>query len=103
PLFRSPYVAGLHPQLPSPLAGEGSGERGKTQPTIPHHSSMKTKKADHPTGLFPLCPRAETQRSRCCSLSGTPSHSSASGNGSFFSVMFGQISASSAFSSVKCC
>ena len=74
-----------------------------TQPTIPHHSSMKTKKADHPTGLFPLCPRAETQRSRCCSLSGTPSHSSASGNGSFFSVMFGQISASSAFSSVKCC
>ncbi len=37
------------------------------------------------------------QRSRCSILPGLPSHSAASGNESFFSVMFGQTSASSTF------
>src|SRR5690606_41627287 len=40
------------------------------------------------------------QRSRYFSLPSTPSHSSASARASFFSVMFGHTSASSAFSSI---
>ena len=46
---------------------------------------------------------AGDQRSRYCSLSFTPSHSSASARASFFSVMFGQTSARSALSSMNSC
>ncbi|KKO09693.1 hypothetical protein LCGC14_0031870 [marine sediment metagenome] len=44
-----------------------------------------------------------SHRSRYCNLSGTPSHSSASDGDSFFSVMFGHMSASSALSPVNSC
>ncbi len=57
--------------------------------------SLQLRQAGGRHGRRPRC----DQRSRYFSLSGTPFHSSASGNPSFFSVMFGHTWASSAFSS----
>lgn len=58
-----------------------------------HFLAPETQKG--PQGAF--WERGGNQRSRSLILPLTPSHSSASGNGSFFSVIFGQISASSTF------
>jgi len=51
----------------------------------------------HVTGLTVY--RVAVYRSKYCNLFSTPSHSSASARASFWVVMFGHISASSAFSS----
>lgn len=54
-----------------------------------------------PKATFLEPKRQAYQRSRSAILPVLPSHSSASGSASFFSVMFGQISASSALISMK--